>query len=311
MARFLLSCGVDVDARNNQGKTAVDLASHAPLRDFLKQAGGRYGLHAVYYASKYGGDVAALSAALDAGASADEKRFGETPLFAASRSGALDSLRLLLSRGASESVDAVCDDITPLHASIAYQCIGEKPLLFQCTQLLLEAGANPSTASVTSKTTPLMTACMLKNEKSVQLLLQNGADPHAVDVDGNSAMHFAAGVGAVEAVRLLVSAGARADVRNAKGHDALQVALEAATMRAGHEALNVEAAPSKTLEIAEFSVLVAQDDLRSDETLATPALVRLLVDAGASLRSHEAADVPSKVVRSPANGAAKGGLGMR
>ena len=83
VARFLLGCGVDVNARNAQGDTAVDLAEHESLRDLLKRAGGRYGLHAVYYASRIMeyGDVAALSAALDAGASANEKKTTRRPCF--------------------------------------------------------------------------------------------------------------------------------------------------------------------------------------------------------------------------------------
>ena len=281
VARFLLSCGVDINARTAQGDTAVDLAEHAPLRDFLKRAGGRHGAHAVYYASKYR-DVATLSAALDAGASANQKKNGETPLFAAALSGALACLRLLLSRGAVESVHAVCDDITPLHASVVGCSL-------QCTQLLLEAGANPSTASMTCKTTPLMTACTVKNKPCVQLLLQNDADPHAADVNGNTAMHYAAGMGAAEIVRMLVSAGARAGARNAQGQDVLQAALYGPPMFYTGEG------PSETRLKVPMGIVLAFDNdfFTGDRLVVTPALVRLLIDAGASLRSHEAeADAP-------------------
>ena len=149
---------------------------------------------------------------------------------------------------------------------------------------------------MTRKTTPLMTACLLKNGRFAHLLLQKGAYPHAVDVDGNTAMHFAASVGAVEVVRLLVVlAGARANIRNAHGHDALQAALEGVYLHTKWEISkqgsedDVEATPSKALKGVAFTALSTRCDLFVADSLTFPfALVFLLLKAGACLHSRKA-----------------------
>jgi ankyrin repeat protein len=57
------------------------------------------------------------------------------------------------------------------------------------TALLLQLGADPNTQDRMGRT-PLMTASRKQNYKCVNLLLQNGADPAAVDFQLSSALHY-------------------------------------------------------------------------------------------------------------------------
>jgi ankyrin repeat protein len=96
-------------------------------------------------------------------------------------------------------------------------------------RLLLEHGADPLLANSTGDT-PLLAASGLVIEKpgespgtpeevaaAVKFLLDLGADPATVDADGNTALHGVAVWGSNDAVELLVSAGAKLDVKNERG----------------------------------------------------------------------------------------------
>jgi ankyrin repeat protein len=51
----------------------------------------------------------------------------------------------------------------------------------------------------------------------VRLLLERGADPDAVNLDGNLALHGAAAGGHASSVRLLLPRTRRADLKNLQG----------------------------------------------------------------------------------------------
>jgi ankyrin repeat protein len=100
---------------------------------------------------------------------------------------------------------------------------------FPMMKLLLEAGADPLRPNATN-TTPLMAAAGLAMErpgeqqgtqedvaKAVKMLLDLGADPNTIDENGNTALHGTAVWGSNGAVEHLVAAGAKLDVKNAKG----------------------------------------------------------------------------------------------
>lgn len=55
----------------------------------------------------------------------------------------------------------------------------------------------------------------------VHLLLSQGADVNSLPPDRNSALHAAAASGCVDIVRLLLVRGARSEVSNDAGYDAL------------------------------------------------------------------------------------------
>ena len=85
---------------------------------------------------------------------------------------------------------------TPLEASLRnwnnnfWEPRENKPNPYiEATALLLQLGADPNTQDRMGRT-PLMTASRKQNYKCVNLLLQNGADPAAVDFQLSSALHY-------------------------------------------------------------------------------------------------------------------------
>merc|ERR1719223_2626898 len=60
----------------------------------------------------------------------------------------------------------------------------------------------------------------------VKLLLDNRANPFAVDASGNSGLHYAAGYGRKELVEYLLKVGASVNQANAQGQTPLSVATQ-------------------------------------------------------------------------------------
>lgn len=97
-------------------------------------------------------------------------------------------------------------------------------------QTLLELGADPFLATEEG-TSPLMVAAGVgifsqgenpgtpdESADAVKLLLELGADPNTVDKNGDTALHGEGWRGSNDAVKALVNAGAKLDVRNKMGH---------------------------------------------------------------------------------------------
>merc|ERR1712232_1411305 len=72
--------------------------------------------------------------------------------------------------------------------------------------------------------TPLGYAIGANRIAVVKLLLDNRANPFAVDAAGNSGLHYAAGYGRKELVEYLLKVGASATQSNAQGQSPMQVA---------------------------------------------------------------------------------------
>ena len=78
-------------------------------------------------------------------------------------------------------------------------------------ELLLEAGADPDSATVTGGT-PIMFAALGNHPELVKRLIAAGADPNRKGSNGWSALTIAAAKGYADMIRLLVSVGAQPDV---------------------------------------------------------------------------------------------------
>ena len=82
----------------------------------------------------------------------------------------------------------------------------------ELAKVLLDAGANPDLPSTIQLHTPLMEAARTGDIALAELLLEKGADLHAVSSTGMTALHFAAAEGSAEMVQLLLRNGAHPNI---------------------------------------------------------------------------------------------------
>ena len=198
---LLLDRGADVNVRNTAGSTAlIWAASETPKVRLLIERGA---------------DVNTVS------------NRGRTALFVAAMNvQSAAAVRLLLARKASVNV---VDDMkmTMMHAAT----YGNDT---DSIRLLLDAGATPDIADAAGYR-PLMNAAFRQNVDAVKLLLARGADVNAVSGIGDmvsrnaqvkngplalgrfTALTLAAPTGPLELVRVLLDAGAKLDVLDARG----------------------------------------------------------------------------------------------
>ena len=243
VARALLDAGADVNdalpKRRRRGWAT----------DSARTEGRQVGASALEVAvSNAHFEVAALL--LERGADPDAAGPGWTPLHTVSwvrkpgvgsndpapqGSGSMDSLaivRKLVAHGADVNFRMTSPTSPGKHS---LDTAGATPLLAaartadaELMRLLHELGGDP-TIPTEKGTTPLMVAAGVgvrapdedagtaeEVVEAVEVALQLGGDPNAIDGDGNTAMHGAAYKHAPGAVRVLVDAGARIEVWNRK-----------------------------------------------------------------------------------------------
>ena len=109
---------------------------------------------------------------------------------------------------------------TPLHYAALRKDSGK-----HVANILLKNLANPQ-ITTTLGHTPLHLACERYKTELVQILIENKASPGSVDVNNNTPMHVlllspGRDTIAKEIVEILLRAGARSDIKNRDGNDAL------------------------------------------------------------------------------------------
>ena len=140
------------------------------------------------------------------------------PIHNAALRGDVDTLRRLLAEGVSP--DAIDDEPllsgrTPLHGVCRIKHVTSDHVA--CIKLLCDAGANLEAVDHhNGGNTPLHSAANTPNANIVSLLVKAGANVHAVNYTGWTALHFAAWR-TVDGVEVLLAAGADINVRNNSG----------------------------------------------------------------------------------------------
>ena len=157
---------------------------------------------------------------LDRGANVHARKFrgkysDETALILAGRYNELDTIKLLLSRGAN--VNEAAGGVTALMLSALY---GDPPTL----RYLLRRGADVNARSDDGRTA-LMYAAEDGEDENIEVLLEAGANPNRTDAEGKTALMWAAEDGNDEAVRLLLEAGAKINARDKSEQTALGHAI--------------------------------------------------------------------------------------
>ena len=164
IVELLLAKGADVDAKDNNGKTPLDMANGATA-DLLRTHGGHRGL---IHVAVRDGDLAGVQALLDSGADVSSKLFiansslgKDTLLHIAARYGHEEIVELLISEGAD--VNAKDENSwTPLHFAARH---GHKEIV----ELLISEGADVN-AMNNFEDTPLDVASV----EAADLLLKHG-----------------------------------------------------------------------------------------------------------------------------------------
>ncbi len=183
--RLLLSQKADVNARSSDGSTALLWLAHwndIDTADLLLRAGA------------------------DANAAND---FRMTPLSQACTNGSAEFVRLLLKSGANPNLGIATGE-TPLMTCA-------KTGSADAVRLLVEYGAAVNAKEPMQNQTALMWAAAERHANVVSALIAAHADLKAHTKDGFTAMHFAARVGDLESVQLLLAAGVDVNLQTQTG----------------------------------------------------------------------------------------------
>lgn len=111
---------------------------------------------------------------------------------------------------------------TPLHDAASYSVMAEKESDDDgsLARFLIKSGASPLAVD-DNGFTPLHNAVRYsvnpRNDQTIRALLEAGGDINAQDKDGNTPLHYAALMGHVDQVKLLLSKGANRNIRNQFG----------------------------------------------------------------------------------------------
>ena len=268
----------------------------------------------LHYAAQEG-SVQAMDVLLSSGAlpNTHVDQIGKTALHLAAKAGALACVRLLLVAGADPTA-ATVEGHQPVHDAAYFDVV-------DVLQALVEHTGDVDAVNAQSGQTPLMEACDQGNPRAAERLLELGADIHARDNAGLTAIIIAARAGHVGLLPLLLGAGANPnEVWYEQTKSVLVVAIEAGLLEA--VALLVEAgadlawrapggrnylmvaAGSVSIDVVRFFLDAGLDATFTDDhgmtALAIAAqnallgaeVVDLLIDAGAALCPAAPAESP-------------------
>jgi ankyrin repeat protein len=197
----------------------LGLSIDQPIRGF----GGRTALQ---YACGRRAKTAVVQVLLGAGANVNHPADApDTPLMAAAFHGCLGLVTLLLAAGA----DVAAQD-SEGETALSKACISKSKSHEKIVCALLAAGARPAADDLTL-------ACEQGSPATVRALIAAGAEVHAINRWGDTALHKAVDYGNVPMVEALLAAGADPGFRlgrkssNYPGQTALDVARDQGAMK--------------------------------------------------------------------------------
>jgi ankyrin repeat protein len=193
MLQLLVDHGVDVNVRTDAGDTALGLAA-------------------------WNDNLAGMKLLLSKGADVGAKdRRGNTPLHFSTRNGYPDMMEVLLQNGACMHASNL-DGLSVLHCAASAVYTSMATLL--CYGVDIEARDG-------GRKTAFLVAVEQRNEKVVQMLMNAGADVTVCDMDGNTAIHYAANDGDALLIRVVLRSGMLMPPANRYDKTPLQLAIAA------------------------------------------------------------------------------------
>lgn len=235
---LLLDAGSDINAENENSKTALTLAVERGDMDLIKLLLGRgadvnhraYSTHgnSALDEAAFDGRLDIVQLLMDGGAELKHETRSFTSLHRASAWGRLEVMKLLLRSGAAAEA-AETDQTTALHEAASGGST-------QAIKLLLDNGFNIEAKSTEEWETPLHQAAHWVRISAVELLLDSGADINAQDCSGMTALHHATcflntkeygkRYPNLQVIKLLASRGADVNIPDHTGRTVLQAAIQ-------------------------------------------------------------------------------------
>ena len=226
MAQILLDAGADVRATNEYGSMPLMTAAGNGAREcaqLLLDRGAQInavdanGLSAIARAIQHG-QLDMLDFLADHGADLDVTSNTGWTL-----------LHLAAAQDNAETIRWCADHHVPLdelnHDGKSALYLSARNGRTNAVQALLAAGADPNLAETNNLWTPLMASSRYAQPEIARQLLAAGADLERRNRYGATALLLAASGTSTETIDLLLDAGARADVFNAKGEGVLRMAM--------------------------------------------------------------------------------------
>ncbi|HOD27950.1 MAG TPA: ankyrin repeat domain-containing protein [Syntrophales bacterium] len=242
MINALLAKGADLDARTNDGKTALFLCARegntvmakylmdkgADVNVKLSTTDGYDGYTPLLYAAIYDrGRNPVMMALIEKGADVNvQGRFrGYTAVIYTAWKGNIEILKVLLERGADVNAKTKDGETALMYAAASGKGYPD------VVKLLLAKGADVNAAAQGDNgKTALTAAANNGNTEIVKMLLDKGANVNAMTKEspgGKTALIYAAGNGHVETVKALLERGANPNAKTTRGGDtALKLAKE-------------------------------------------------------------------------------------
>jgi ankyrin repeat protein len=321
IVQVLLGAGADPNARDDEQRTPLMIASYAPVFQALIKAGAKVDvkdknrwtplMHAL--ADTYFGenrDLSPIRTLIDLGVDTNVKdEQGRTPLIVALENpstGVREMVGLLLNAGSK-----VEGEIGVAALSIASQkeyegeyhgvvtaILSRRPKLNQeeWTNVLVSAASNGNTELmnaainggadihvVDGRGRTLLMVAATTNAATVQTLLSHKVEINSRDSAGNTALIEAAQFGCVECIRLLLNAGAEPNVQNNEGNTPLILALD-------HSYPRVEAVAALLRGRAKSDIVNKEGDnaLLVAASVGAADVVQLLLQTGAAVDTKDA-----------------------
>ena len=194
---------------------------------------------------------------------------GSTPLHHAAGFGTLESLELLIAKGADVNAKNRRGS-TPLFWAIHDEAK---------VRALIARGATINVKQIEGRT-PVYQAALLSSGNSVlRFLLENGGDPNAATLTGLTPLNAAALRGDVDAMRMLLDKGARVDAKNGAGATPLMAAATNGNPAAVQLLLDKGADVKMRTKLGETALGNAAGS-------GVTATVKLLLDRGADVNTR-------------------------